>query len=261
MVAESKKKMGSAKSTDEMSLTDMADVIRSNPKYEEMMKKYHVHMELTNKSITEFTQCNLRKLISLEQDIITGVDAKYAKMNNTSLVKEISQINKLVRDVDYVRLLMIYFICYDLNKKDKDTLLKSVPNENHRQILQNLEYLDAEATTEGKKFRRRRADMTQEQMLEYQRRSSQSDYENIRSEPLICELIKQIQDKKIDTQKYPYVVQKVEQVKKAPAKAKRGAKDDTESKFDRQDVIDNPRIFVFVIGGLSHHEIVSISNL
>ena len=40
-----------------------------------------------------------------------------------------------MRDVDYVRLLMIYFLCYDLNKKDKDTLLKSVPNENHRFIL------------------------------------------------------------------------------------------------------------------------------
>jgi hypothetical protein len=44
--------MGSVKSTEDMSLTDMAEVIRSNPKYEEMMKKYHIHMELTNKCIT-----------------------------------------------------------------------------------------------------------------------------------------------------------------------------------------------------------------
>lgn len=33
------------------------------------------------------------------------------------------------------------------------------------------------------------------------------------------------------------------------------------SEFDRQDVLETPRIFVFVIGGLSQHEIVSISNL
>lgn len=33
------------------------------------------------------------------------------------------------------------------------------------------------------------------------------------------------------------------------------------NEFERNDVIDNPRIFVFVIGGLSHHEIVSIANL
>lgn len=68
----------------------MAEVIRSMPKYEEMMKKYQVHMELINKGITEFTQFNLRKLISLEQDIITGVDSRGQKINSTSLVKEIS---------------------------------------------------------------------------------------------------------------------------------------------------------------------------
>ncbi len=54
-MAESKRKMATGKSTEEMSLSDMAEVIRSNPKYEEMMKKYHIHMELTNKCVTEFT--------------------------------------------------------------------------------------------------------------------------------------------------------------------------------------------------------------
>jgi hypothetical protein len=39
VAAESKRKVGS-KGTDEMSLQDMAEVIRSMPKYEEMMKKY-----------------------------------------------------------------------------------------------------------------------------------------------------------------------------------------------------------------------------
>lgn len=66
VAAESKRKVGGGKSTDDMSLQDMAEVIRSMPKYEEMMKKYQVHMELINKGITEFTSYNLRKLISLE---------------------------------------------------------------------------------------------------------------------------------------------------------------------------------------------------
>ena len=70
-----------------------------------------------------------------------------------------------MRDVDYVRLLMIYFLCYDLN--NKDTLLKSVPNENHRFILQNLEYIDSEVIADGKKFKRRRPEMTAEQFTEY----------------------------------------------------------------------------------------------
>jgi hypothetical protein len=47
-------------------------------------------MEIINKGITEFTSCNLRKLIALEQDIITGVDSKGNKINSTMIVKEIS---------------------------------------------------------------------------------------------------------------------------------------------------------------------------
>jgi hypothetical protein len=88
VVAESKKR--TVKSTEEMSLSDMAEIIRSNPKNEEMMKRYHTHLELINKCITDFTQLNLRRLVSLEQDLITGLDARGNKINNTSIVKEVS---------------------------------------------------------------------------------------------------------------------------------------------------------------------------
>lgn len=54
---------------------------------------------------------------------------------------------------------MIYFSCYDLNKKDKDTMLKSVDVDLHRLILQNLEYLD-QNLAESKKFKRRMEEMT-----------------------------------------------------------------------------------------------------
>ena len=143
-----------------MSLQDMAEVLRTMPKYEEMMKRYQIHMELINKGITDFTQNNLRKLITLEQEIITGVDHRGQKINNTTLVKELSQISKTLREVDYLRLLMIYFACFDLNRKDKDTLLKSISNESYRWILQNLEFLDPDLAAESKKFRRRREEMT-----------------------------------------------------------------------------------------------------
>lgn len=46
------------------------------PKYQEMMKLYNIHIDLTNKAIVSFTKNNLKKLISLEQDIISGLDVK-----------------------------------------------------------------------------------------------------------------------------------------------------------------------------------------
>jgi hypothetical protein len=62
---------------------------------------------------------------------------------------------------------MIYFICYELNKKDKETLLKSVPNEAHRQMLENLDLIDP---SDGKKLKRRRDEMTTDQFNEYLKR-------------------------------------------------------------------------------------------
>jgi hypothetical protein len=85
---EGKKKAGV--NVNEMALEDMADIIREMPKYEEMMKKYHIHIELSNKVITAYTKNNIIKLINLEQNIISGLDADKNKINNTDLVLGIS---------------------------------------------------------------------------------------------------------------------------------------------------------------------------
>jgi len=55
-----------------------------------MTKKYQTHNSLIADSMTGFSASNLHKLISLEQDIITGLDAKGQKINNTNLIKQMS---------------------------------------------------------------------------------------------------------------------------------------------------------------------------
>jgi hypothetical protein len=171
-------------------------------------------MDLINKGITDFTSNNLRKLIALEQDIITGLDSKGNKVNNANLVKEISQISKLLREEDYARLLMIYFFCYELNKKDKETLMKSVENESYRNVLANLEYLDSGMLV-ASKFRRRHSEMTTEQYNDFTRRFAASDYEILRTEPVICQLIKAIHEDTVDAKKYPMLSERPKLVKKA----------------------------------------------
>jgi Sec1 family len=172
-------------------------------------------------------------------------------------------MSKTLRETDYLRLLMIYFACFDLNRKDKDTLLKSVDNESHRFVLENIEYLDPELLSDGKKFRRRREEMSTESFNEFNRKLSSSDYEILRTEPRICTLIKQVHDGSIDTKKFPLVVEKASGKKgsKDSAASRRKGAASVGSEFDRQDVLENPRIFVFIIGGISHHEIVSLANL
>jgi len=63
MLAENKRMMGGSRSAEDMGLDELTKIIRSNPKYEEMMKRYQIHLELINKGMTDFNQHSLRKLI------------------------------------------------------------------------------------------------------------------------------------------------------------------------------------------------------
>ena len=99
-------------------------------------------------------------------------------------------MSKTLREQDYLRLLIIYFCCFDLNSKDKNTLLNSVESKSHRFVLENIEYLDSELVSDAKKFRRRREEMSTEQFNEYSRRLSSSEYEILRTEPRVCQLIR-----------------------------------------------------------------------
>mmetsp|Transcript_47818 Transcript_47818/g.64836 ORF Transcript_47818/g.64836 Transcript_47818/m.64836 type:complete len:132 (+) Transcript_47818:246-641(+) len=128
-------------STDDMSLNDMAELIKNMPKQEEMMKIYKTHIDLLNKVIVSISSNNIKKVVQLEGQIVSGLEGS-KKVNNTMLVKAISQVGKDLTEKDYLRMLMIYFACYDLSPKDRETLCKSVPRACHREVLKNMEYLD-----------------------------------------------------------------------------------------------------------------------
>jgi len=69
---------------------------------------------------------------------------------------EVSQLAKDLTDVDYLRMLIIYMACFEMSSKDKSTMLKSLSEEKHRTIVQNLEFLDEKLVDKGSsKFKRR----------------------------------------------------------------------------------------------------------
>ena len=57
--------------------------------------------------------------------IISGLDGS-STAKNTQIVKKVSSLNKMLYEIDYLRILMIYFACYYLSARDKDTMLKSI---------------------------------------------------------------------------------------------------------------------------------------
>jgi hypothetical protein len=79
-------------------------------------------------------------------------------------------MSKNLEPRDYLRVIMIYFACFDLAPKDKNTLLKSFQKEQYREILQNLEFLDASMAT-ATKFKRKHPIMTAAELQEFSLRN------------------------------------------------------------------------------------------
>ena len=111
------------------------------------------------------------------------------KISNTQLVKEISQTSKELQPRDYLRVIMLYFACFELAPKDKNTLLKSLQKEQYREILQNMEFLDS-SIARATKFRRKHPIMTAAELQEFSLRNQKAAFKIVKCEPKICKLIK-----------------------------------------------------------------------
>ena len=101
-----------------------------------MMRGYKIHTDLLGRVTTSLQQNHIAKLVDLEQQIVSGLQnslnvekIEHLKISNTALVKLISQTSKELQPRDYLRVIMIYFACFDLAPKDKNTLLKSFQRE------------------------------------------------------------------------------------------------------------------------------------
>lgn len=101
---------------------------------------------------------------------MSGLDQRGEKADNTKLVMEVSQLAKDLTDVDYLRLLIVYFSSFEMSAKDKSTMLKSLSEEKHRYIVQNLEIIDERLVDDGKnKFKRRYKEQSKDKFIDFQR--------------------------------------------------------------------------------------------
>lgn len=142
-------------------------------------------------------------------------------------------------------------------------MLKSLSDENHRTICKNLEYLAGFLVTDdSSKFRRRFNPHSKERDVEYRRQGAASKWNILRTEPELCTLLKAMHNGTVDHKLYPYVEQPKEQKSKKDdiKKAQKGAKLLTAT-ADAASALENPRLFVYTIGGLSHHEICQAAVL
>lgn len=110
-----------------------------------------------------------------------------------------SQISKELEAKDYLRLLMVYFACFEMAPKDKETMLKSVQKESSRDAMQNLSYLNP-ALAKETKFRRKHPEMTDAEMNAYLEAHSRAKLDILKCEPRIHKLCQDIITGRLDSE-------------------------------------------------------------
>jgi hypothetical protein len=249
-------KTSRVKSGEQLDIEEVMQVVRGMDKYKELTKKYTLHLQLTEDVISNFTQSGWKDLISLEQKIVSGVDEAGREMSNIDIIRGITKISKNLSREDHTRLLIQYLTCYELAEKDRYNMITSIQNDTFEQILENLPYVFPEFE-DGKKLQRRVPKISDSQFSAYRKKLDDSNYDILRSIPKISQIAIDASNDDLNLEDFPYLgeepdVPKRRNNKKAKLKNKKG---------DISDILQNPRIILFVIGGLSHHEIVSLQKI
>jgi len=87
---------------------DLEEALEAATTYKELVKKYLLHIQLSQDVMSNFTTKKWKDLIQIEQKIITGVDELGREVTNLDIIRGITKISKdLTRD-DHTRLLLQY---------------------------------------------------------------------------------------------------------------------------------------------------------
>lgn len=232
---------------------NMEEALEAVTTHKELMRKYLLHIQLSQDIMANFTKSKWKDLISLEQKIITGVDDLGREVTNIDIIRGITKISKDLTREDHTRLIMQYLYCYELSEKDRYNMITSIQNDAFENILENLPFIFP-AIEEGKKLQRRVPKITDSEFSTFKKHLDKSTYDILRSKPKISKIAIDVFNDELSTDDFPFIGVEPENVKK---KGKVNKKKDK----DISDIMQNPRIILFVIGGLSHHEIVNLQQI
>lgn len=234
---------------------DVEDALQYVTKHKELTKKYLLHLQLSQEVMSNFTENKWKDLISLEQKIITGVDEFNREVTNIDIIRGITKISKDLTREDHTRLLLQYLTCYELSEKDRYNMITSIQNDTFEGILENLHYIFPEFE-EGKKLKRRIPKISESDFGAYRKKLDESDYDILRSKPKLSQISIDAFNDELNQDEFPFLGDAPEISKKRGGRKGRAKKEN-----DISDILNNPRIILFVIGGLSHHEIVNLQQI
>ena len=87
---------------------DMQEALEAATTYKELVKKYLLHLQLSQEVMSNFQASKWKDLIAIEQKIITGVDDVGKEVTNIDIIRGITKISKDLSREDHTRLLIQY---------------------------------------------------------------------------------------------------------------------------------------------------------
>lgn len=252
------KNINAIKKGDGLEVRDLKDVLGSMPKYQELLSIYSKHLTLCQVVDRNLKGRNFIELIKIEQMIISGLNDSGKEISNKDILKEIEKIYRDLEPSDHARLLMLYSACYEIPDKDLQTLLTTL-NDDYHNAVKNMSYIVGKPSTGL--IRRRVEVMDKNEFRDYSDRLASTDYEILKTTPAIVKLVQLAQEGSLDQGLFPYVGEIPENENKFGHSKINGyskMKGKLRSRWQHKKGTNAPnsKLFLFVIGGLSHHEIV-----
>ncbi len=130
--------------------------LKRQPKRNDLAKRYRACQAMATQIVQIYKEKNLARLVEVEQLVLSGVDDFGKTAPNRTLIQEISKMKKELTEEDFLRLLWLYLVMYDLPEKDiSDFVNNNASSPRGRDILRNLKRLGAVSSRKTGKIERR----------------------------------------------------------------------------------------------------------
>ena len=255
-------------------LDKLQEMIATMPGFKETMGSYQSHTKLSSECSKVYKERNYMDLIKLEQQIVTGLDEDGSELDTKKVATAIGRLPlefKSMSEEDKLRIYLMYLANYDVPKKEAESFCKEFTNQKYREIIfSKLVWLGHKwPGSELKKPQRKEPKMKREDFEISKQRAEQSKMAEIMYIPKVAKVAMEASRKTLSTDDFPFIGEvpegygKKQIPKPAGMSIKKGkpAVSIFSEEKGAEDLWSQPRLIIFVIGGMSYQEKTALFKL